>query len=75
VGLAPLIFDPSIQAKFLIPMAVSLAFGVLFATGVTLVLVPCAVMVGDDVSRACRSVSKWYTKPFKSTQTTADRQP
>ena len=74
VGLTPLIFDPSIQAKFLIPMAVSLAFGVLFATGVTLFLVPCAVLAGDDISRSCRSFAAWYTKPFKSPQTTADRQ-
>ena len=74
VGLMPLIFDPSIQAKFLIPMAVSLAFGVLFATGVTLFLVPCAVLAGEDLSRACRSFSAWYTKPFKSPMTTADRQ-
>ena len=66
VGLTPLIFDPSIQAKFLIPMAVSLAFGVLFATCVTLFLVPCAVLAGDDVSRVCRSVWVWQTAPFKS---------
>lgn len=66
VGLTPLIFDPSIQAKFLIPMAVSLAFGVLFATCVTLFLVPCAVLAGDDVSRICRSVWVWQTAPFKS---------
>ena len=74
VGLTPLIFDPSIQAKFLIPMAVSLAFGVLFATGVTLFLVPCAVLAGDDMTRAFRSFSAWYTKPFKSPQTTTDGQ-
>ena len=40
VGLAPLMLERSMQAQFLIPMAVSLAFGVLFATLVTLVLVP-----------------------------------
>ena len=39
-GLAPLIFEKSTQAQFLIPMAVSLGFGVLFATFITLVLVP-----------------------------------
>ena len=75
VGLTPLIFDPSIQAKFLIPMAVSLAFGVLFATGVTLLLVPCAVLAGDDISRVCTSFSAWYTKPFKSLQNTPDKHP
>ncbi|MEM9289264.1 MAG: efflux RND transporter permease subunit, partial [Pseudomonadota bacterium] len=41
IGLAPLMSETSMQAQFLIPMVVSLAFGVLFATGVTLVLVPC----------------------------------
>lgn len=66
VGLTPLIFDPSIQAQFLIPMAVSLAFGVLFATAVTLYLVPCAVMAGDDVTRAIRATTNWYWKPFQS---------
>lgn len=41
IGLAPLMAETSVQAQLLIPMVVSLAFGVLFATGVTLVLVPC----------------------------------
>jgi multidrug efflux pump subunit AcrB len=40
VGLAPMMAEQSTQARFLIPMAVSLAFGVLFATAITLVLVP-----------------------------------
>lgn len=41
IGLAPLMAETSVQAQLLIPMVVSLAFGVLFATGVTLILVPC----------------------------------
>ena len=40
VGLFPLMLETSMQAQFLIPMAISLAFGVLFATFITLVLVP-----------------------------------
>lgn len=40
IGLLPLIFEKSTQAQFLIPMAVSLAFGVIFATFTTLILVP-----------------------------------
>ena len=40
VGLVPLILEKSTQAKFMIPMAVSLSFGVLFATAITLLLVP-----------------------------------
>ncbi len=40
VGLMPIIFDKSTQAQFLIPMGVSLGFGILFATAITLILVP-----------------------------------
>ena len=40
VGLIPLILEKSTQAKFMIPMAISLSFGVLFATAITLLLVP-----------------------------------
>jgi len=47
-GLAPIIFERSLQAQFLIPMAVSLGFGVLFATGVTLLLIPCGYLILDD---------------------------
>ncbi len=48
-GLSPLIFEKSVQAKFLIPMAISLGFGVLFATFITLVLVPAGYLVLEDV--------------------------
>jgi len=40
IGLMPLLFEKSTQAQFLIPMAVSLAFGILFATLITLIIVP-----------------------------------
>lgn len=40
-GLTPLMMETSVQAQFLVPMAISLAFGVLFSTSVTLILVPC----------------------------------
>lgn len=46
-GLTPLILETSIQAQFLIPMAVSLAFGVLFATFVSLLLVPASYLLLD----------------------------
>jgi multidrug efflux pump subunit AcrB len=48
-GLTPMILEKSLQAQFLIPMAVSLGFGVLFATGITLLLVPCCYMILEDV--------------------------
>jgi len=47
-GLTPLMLGQSLQAQFLIPMAVSLAFGVLFATAVTLILVPAWYMILED---------------------------
>jgi len=40
IGLIPLLFEQSTQAQFLIPMAISLGFGILFATVITLLLVP-----------------------------------
>ncbi len=50
-GLAPMIFETSMQARFLIPMAISLGFGVLFATFIILLLVPAVFMIVDDVQR------------------------
>lgn len=48
-GLAPMIFEQSRQAKFMIPMAISLGFGILFATLITLALIPCLYLVIEDV--------------------------
>ena len=48
-GLTPMLLEKSVQAQFLIPMAVSLGFGVLFSTFVTLLLVPCAYMIHKDI--------------------------
>ena len=48
-GLAPIIMETSLQARFLIPMAISLGFGVLFATGIVLILVPSIYMVLEDI--------------------------
>ena len=50
-GLAPLMMERSIQAAFLVPMAVSLAFGVLFTTFIALILVPVSYLILDDVQR------------------------
>ena len=50
-GLTPLLLEQSLSAQFLIPMAISLAFGVAFATLITLVLVPCGYLVLDDLRR------------------------
>jgi multidrug efflux pump subunit AcrB len=48
IGLLPMMFSTNTQAMFLVPMAVSLAFGVLFATFVTLVLVPCFYLLAES---------------------------
>ena len=53
-GLMPMMADRSMQAAFFIPMAVSLAFGVLFATFITLFLVPVAYAILDDLQRLPR---------------------
>ena len=48
-GLAPMIFETSMQARFLIPMAISLGFGVLFATVIVLGLVPSFYLIIEDI--------------------------
>ncbi len=53
-GLAPMIFETSRQARFMIPMALSLGYGILFATVVTLLIVPCLYLVVEDAKRIVR---------------------
>ena len=48
-GLAPMILETSVQARFLIPMAISLGFGILFATAITLLLIPALYLVVEDL--------------------------
>ncbi|XZE56858.1 efflux RND transporter permease subunit [Planctomycetaceae bacterium SH139] len=48
-GLVPLIFEDSLQAQYIIPMAISLGFGILFATAIILVLVPCLYLILEDI--------------------------
>ncbi len=50
-GLAPMIFETSRQARFMIPMAISLGYGIVFATVISLVLVPCLYLILEDVLR------------------------
>ena len=58
IGLLPIMSETSVQAQFLIPMVTSLAFGVLFATGVTLILVPCLYLLGEQVGDAAKEMFK-----------------
>jgi multidrug efflux pump subunit AcrB len=50
-GLAPMIFESSMQARFMIPMAISLGYGILFATLITLALVPSLYLIVEDIRR------------------------
>jgi len=54
-GLLPLLMDQTSSARFLVPMAISLGFGILFATVITLILVPTNLMIADDVARKFKS--------------------
>ena len=56
-GLTPMMLETSIQAKFLVPMAISLGFGVLFATAITLVLIPALYLILEDLTDFFRGKS------------------
>ena len=62
-GLLPMIFETSRQARFLIPMALSLGYGILFATAITLLLAPSLYMVVEDVWNAMAYVLGRKTTP------------
>lgn len=65
-GLLPLLFETSLQAQFLIPMATSLSFGVLFATAMTLLLVPAFYTILEDGHDFARRLwNKNETPPAK----------
>ncbi len=51
LALLPLLLEKSMQAKFMVPMAVSLGFGVIFSTFITLVLVPAGYMIMEDLKQ------------------------
>ncbi|MCF1428372.1 MAG: efflux RND transporter permease subunit [Shewanella sp.] len=59
-GLVPIILEKSLQAQIVIPMATSLAFGILFSTVVTLILVPSLYLILDDIRRTSRKLFNLY---------------
>lgn len=65
-GLMPMIFETSRQARFLIPMAISLAFGILFATLIALLLVPCLYLIVEDLRQWLKRTATMQTteQPF-----------
>jgi len=58
VGLIPILLETNLQAQFLIPMATSLAFGILFATFITLFLVPSVYLILEDIKDLFRKEKK-----------------
>ena len=60
-GVLPMILETSVQARFLIPMALSLGFGVMFATVITLCLVPAVYVITDDIRYALRALWRFET--------------
>ena len=66
IGLAPIMLETSLQAKIVIPMAVSLAFGILFATFVTLILVPSLYVILEDLKKGSDKMFNWWWKPQSS---------
>ena len=57
-GLSPMIFESSQQARFLIPMAISLGFGIIFATFITLAIVPCVYIMLEDIQMLWQKLTK-----------------
>lgn len=62
IGLAPMIFEEASIAQFLKPMALSLAFGVLFCMPVTLILSPALYMIGKDIKDNVGKVWRWWRR-------------
>ncbi|WP_341503782.1 efflux RND transporter permease subunit [Gallaecimonas sp. GXIMD4217] len=67
-GLLPIVLEKSLQAQIVIPMAVSLAFGILFATVITLVLVPALYVILDDLGHLRRRYVGWVMKDFRAAE-------
>ena len=59
LGMAPLLLETSFQAKFLIPMGISLSAGLLFATVLTLIAVPSSYLIVDDVKKTFARFGTW----------------
>ncbi len=71
LGLTPLIMETSFQARFLIPMAISIAAGLIAATVLILGVLPCFILILDDLKRAWRWL--WFGKTEEPTLTESER--
>ena len=76
-GLMPMLMEKSTTAQFLIPMGISLGFGILFATTITLILVPTNILIGDDIRRffgakesnqalEMVNITAWTLRPYRT---------
>ncbi|MBN2430623.1 MAG: efflux RND transporter permease subunit [Acidobacteria bacterium] len=63
-GLSPMILETSVQARFLVPMAISLGFGILFATFIVLLLVPCQFLIVEDLLNLVGRTQRKSEKSF-----------
>lgn len=64
-GILPIYFETSLQAQFIIPMAISLGFGIMFATVITLFLIPSLYLIQNDIAQFFNRKSK-QKSAFKS---------
>ncbi|SBS26623.1 Multidrug resistance protein MexB [Marinomonas aquimarina] len=60
-GLIPILWETSRQAQVMVPAAISLAYGILFATVITLVLIPVLLMIQEDIKHLGRRVKAWFS--------------
>ena len=67
-GLIPMILERTLQAEMMVPMAISLAYGIVFATVITLLLIPCLYMILEDFAH-------WRTNRAIATHARALQQP
>ncbi|QQX81094.1 efflux RND transporter permease subunit [Shewanella sp. KX20019] len=75
VGLVPILLEKSLQAQIVIPMAASLAFGILFSTVVTLILVPLLYIILDDIKRTSRRFYQWWWQPSPEVEVEVEVEP
>ena len=65
-GIFPLYFEQSLQAQFIIPMAISLGFGIVFATVITLFLIPALYLIKEDIANLFRKREELKTANTES---------
>jgi multidrug efflux pump subunit AcrB len=68
LGLTPLMLEKSFQAKFLIPMAISISFGLMSATFLILIALPCFMVIIDDLKAGAYYLWHGRKRPFPATE-------